>query len=921
MTASTIDTLIRQAKDGNDDSWIAVIASAHDEIALAIACYATSRAMYDEAIKSTWIACRSTLSQFPASGSARAWLRAVALNNIRQALERELQPGADGLSQALASPALRAVLAVGDGSGEPQADMLRQQILTLSADQQAVLTRRYRDRIELTALAQELSKESHVVAGTLFTARAAADWSKASSSVTDGLFPVLIEDFINGSISVDSRGVLVGCVGKDPNRGLQVARQLRMALLLGAVLHPAEQAEVLSLAQVGMRKRGDTATTGPKTSRVATRRHSSTLRRAASEEDLSENPDGPDPAKGKRLTFALVLVGAMILICVISLAVIWRSPAQSALQQAPAPVAGGATAGSLMAQAGGPRNAIGRIVRHHAGAFVVEAANRIACDDERSLLSGEGLETGADGELQVQYGDHTHVTLGGDTVVSSVSAGAERDPVQIHVQQGNLSVTSSGRQVTVFTATARVELTSGQCTLVATPSATTLDVRHGDVRLSRADGSHGLAMTSDQRASIIDHDGPTLVKSGGFILGINLGGDEVVIHKNQWLSGKMAVLTGLAVAAGTEVAPPIAISAVGLDFDTKAMLGSGLISPAGPVQVSQRAPSGDYDLWLWISGAEGVSSTGVALRLQGHAVEIGAPSERADTWWRLGPYRVTSQSGSIDLAIDGLSRMRLSGLEIDSVDGSSIPAGVALTSPSADSRWYSNQPIRLAVEILGMSDSLSKIQYFDGETMVGESSKAPFAATCTVAPGEHRFSAKTVPRAGAPIESNAVTLRILPAFGEGSIGADMYQGIPGEPVRDLTANAAFPDHPSSHRVLTDFEQRKLGFNYGTRVRGYVSAPIDGAYEFRVSADDTAELWLSTDAQEAGKRRLAFCPSHVGFREWGKYPEQHSQPITLELQGSATTSRCCTSRGPPTTGYRSAGSCPMASSNAPYRACT
>ena len=880
MSETPIDSLVKRAQDGDDACWLATVQALQDEIALVLAAYATSRAMHEEAVRTTWVACRAALASCPAGDAARPWFRGIAIASLRTLLDRELLPSSDELAQALASPALRALQAATVEVEQQVIQSLRHQLGTLPADQQTLLARRYRNCLELPALAQERGTETFLVAGALFSARAAADWSAASSAQTDGLFPVLIEDFIGGSISPDSRGVLAGCVFKDPTRGMQVARQLRLALLLGALLRLGDQAQAETLAQIGVRKRGDTGAGANKTSRIVTRRHTTMRTRSAAEVDLSENPDAPAPTASRRMVLALALIGVLLLISAASAVVIWHNVHAQGSGAATTGVAS-APVLSLPAEDGLPRNAIGRVLVHRNGAFVVSKAERLPCEDDHSLLSGDGLQTGADGELQVLYGEHTRITLVGDTVVASVGASNDRNPLLVQLDHGTLSLSTSGRVLSVSTPSARLEISSGQCQLTAGATSAALEVIRGDAHLMRSDGGAPLSVAAGQRARVGERDGPALVKSGAYLRGINFGGDEVMIRSNLWLSRRAALAAGLTIEPGTQVAPPQAISSSGLDFDYKAMLSSGLIAAAGPVHISQRVPAGEFDLMLWISDADGVSPSGLSLHLQGHVVELGAPAERTASWLRLGPYRVASKSGAIDITIDGLSRTRLSGIEFDSVDGSSIPAGVALISPAPEQSWYSSQDIDLAVDVLGDRDTVAKVQYFDGETLVGESAKAPFNASCRLPAGDHSLSAKATDHAGVAAASAAVAVKVKPAFGSGSISADDYQGINGEAVRDMTGSPQYPDHPNRHRTLNAFEQRKLGFNYGTRIRGYISPPVTGNYELWVAADDSAELWLSSTDQEAGKRRLAFCPSHVGFREWGKFPDQHAKPIALE----------------------------------------
>lgn len=70
-------------------------------------------------------------------------------------------------------------------------------------------------------------------------------------------------------------------------------------------------------------------------------------------------------------------------------------------------------------------------------------------------------------------------------------------------------------------------------------------------------------------------------------------------------------------------------------------------------------------------------------------------------------------------------------------------------------------------------------------------------------------------------------------------------------------------------------------NFGAMMRGFIQAPQTGSnYVFWVAADDSAELWLSTDANPANAKKIASCTSSVSFRSWTSQTTQQSSPISL-----------------------------------------
>lgn len=73
----------------------------------------------------------------------------------------------------------------------------------------------------------------------------------------------------------------------------------------------------------------------------------------------------------------------------------------------------------------------------------------------------------------------------------------------------------------------------------------------------------------------------------------------------------------------------------------------------------------------------------------------------------------------------------------------------------------------------------------------------------------------------------------------------------------------------------------IGDTYGDRMSGYLCPPQTGTYTFYIAGDDNAELWLSTDANPANKRKIAYIPGWTDFRQWDKYGGQKSASIFLQ----------------------------------------
>jgi len=113
---------------------------------------------------------------------------------------------------------------------------------------------------------------------------------------------------------------------------------------------------------------------------------------------------------------------------------------------------------------------------------------------------------------------------------------------------------------------------------------------------------------------------------------------------------------------------------------------------------------------------------------------------------------------------------------------------------------------------------------------------------------------------------------------QGTISREVWTGVPGTTVIEIPVNTP----PNIEDELTVFEVPvNAANNYGTRLRGFICPPVTGAYTFWIASDDNGELWLSTDDNPLNKVRIANVPGWTGSREWNKFAQQQSVPISLQ----------------------------------------
>ena len=111
----------------------------------------------------------------------------------------------------------------------------------------------------------------------------------------------------------------------------------------------------------------------------------------------------------------------------------------------------------------------------------------------------------------------------------------------------------------------------------------------------------------------------------------------------------------------------------------------------------------------------------------------------------------------------------------------------------------------------------------------------------------------------------------------GALTREVWTGVTGNNVSNIPTGSA----PTSTTTLTSFEApSNWADNYGTRVRGYITAPATGNYRFWIASDNASELWLSTNSNPANKRRVARVIGQTNPRQWTKESNQRSSPVPL-----------------------------------------
>jgi uncharacterized protein (DUF1800 family) len=112
-----------------------------------------------------------------------------------------------------------------------------------------------------------------------------------------------------------------------------------------------------------------------------------------------------------------------------------------------------------------------------------------------------------------------------------------------------------------------------------------------------------------------------------------------------------------------------------------------------------------------------------------------------------------------------------------------------------------------------------------------------------------------------------------------SVVREVWTGVPGTNIADVPINspATLTNTISTLEGVTDY-----GDNYGERVRGYLTAPATGNYDFWIAASDSAELWISNDSEPVNKVKRCFVSptNSTASRQWNVQANQKSGWLSL-----------------------------------------
>jgi hypothetical protein len=256
--------------------------------------------------------------------------------------------------------------------------------------------------------------------------------------------------------------------------------------------------------------------------------------------------------------------------------------------------------------------------------------------------------------------------------------------------------------------------------------------------------------------------------------------------------------------------------------------------------------------------------------------------------------------GYITVTAGSQTKMYTVLLTVGSSAAQPIAPTIALTSPSNGSNFTAPATITLTANASDADGTVSKVEFFNGSTKIGEDLTAPYSINLNdVAEGTYSITAKATDNGGMTATSQVHSCTIaetqmaapsdpvveqtpsLPATstcsGTGSITWEYFNDVAwGTPLSSI-ANA----QASGSRQLNSFDApQNFAEHFASRTRGYICPPQSGQYTFYLAADDLAELWLSTDGNPANKQKIAVVNSWTNPSQYDLSSSQKSVTITL-----------------------------------------
>lgn len=115
----------------------------------------------------------------------------------------------------------------------------------------------------------------------------------------------------------------------------------------------------------------------------------------------------------------------------------------------------------------------------------------------------------------------------------------------------------------------------------------------------------------------------------------------------------------------------------------------------------------------------------------------------------------------------------------------------------------------------------------------------------------------------------------------GKLTREVWNNVTGSAVSNLSDLPRFHGGPDAVSLVSGaVAPSNAGDNYGSRLRGYVTAPVTGDYTFWESGDDAVELWFSGNTDKFAAELMAWHTSWTSPQQWDKFATQQTPTLRL-----------------------------------------
>jgi hypothetical protein len=112
----------------------------------------------------------------------------------------------------------------------------------------------------------------------------------------------------------------------------------------------------------------------------------------------------------------------------------------------------------------------------------------------------------------------------------------------------------------------------------------------------------------------------------------------------------------------------------------------------------------------------------------------------------------------------------------------------------------------------------------------------------------------------------------------GYVTREIWTSAPGFTVASIPLWAPVSEYQTLTQGLV--ATQTVGTDYGSRIRGYITAPESGTYTFWMTSDDSGEFWLSTDGTPAKRVKVAWSDTWTASQDWTASTAGHVATVTL-----------------------------------------